>query len=108
MARGGPPPAGPHRGSRPPERRRPPGAQPATSEQRLGLPATPAPRRANGAPAVTAHVAHQPGGIAEREEGAAQQAPGWEEGPPDGPTHQERRSRRPASPPAAPPHPRRN
>src|SRR2546425_9190143 len=95
------PPVEPHRGSRPPERRRPLGAQPATPEQRLGLPATRAPRRANGAPAVTAHVAHQPGGIAEREEGAAQQALGWEEELLDGLTHQERGSRRHASPRAA-------
>src|SRR5207247_2165446 len=73
------PPDEPHRGSRPPARRRPLGAQPASPELRLGLPATGAPRRANGAPAVTAHVADQPGGIAEREEGAAQQALGWEE-----------------------------
>src|SRR5437773_3208718 len=107
MGRAARPPVEPHRGSRPPERRRPLGAQPTTPEQRLGLPATRAPRRGNGAPAVTAHVAHQPGGIAEREEGAAQQALGWEEELLDGLTHQARGSRRHASPRAAPPHPRR-
>src|SRR5436189_136874 len=83
----------------------PPDAQPPPPAQRLGPPPKGAPRRPNGAPAVAPHVAHQPGGIAEREEGAAQQALGWEEELLDGLTHQGRGSRPHASPRAAPPHP---
>ena len=98
----------PHGGSRQGEPRRPLGAQPAAPEHRLGLPAAGAPRGTHGAPAVTAHVAHQPGGIAERKEGAAQQALGREEELLDGLTHQGRGSRRHASPRAAPPHPGRS
>src|SRR5207302_9400144 len=92
----------PYGGPRHPEGRGPIGAQPAAPERRLRLPAAGAPWRTDRAPAMTAHVAHQPGGIPEREEGAAQQTLGRQEELLDRLTHQGRGSRRRASPRAVP------
>jgi len=69
----------PHGRSRTYEGRGPVGAHPAAAEQRLGLAAARAPRGPDRAPAVAADVAHQPGGVAEGQERAAQETFGRQE-----------------------------